>query len=303
MKHYLYLFISILFLSSSSFANVNNDLVVFCNDGERFTLILNGQRYNETPATTVKATSLNLKTYQVRIIFENKKKKDLNTNVYFYKTNKECVFGLNNKGKNKYTMDYVSDKDIIEVPVEEKPVTSNNTYQTNSTPVYTPTTTSPTKENNSLAVSTPLGKIGVNENGGVSLGGNLGNVNLNKNDKSGNLSIGKGTDAIVLHKVAKAGCSSPMTPLDFEALQKKIAKQTTDTTNLETAKALLDGSCLKTSQVKEVMQTLKHDETKLDYAKHAYSHTSDLNNYYQLKSELVADSKKEELQKFIKDSK
>jgi hypothetical protein len=301
MKHYLYLIITILFLSSSSYANVNNDLVVFCNDGERFTLILNGQRYNETPATTVKATSLNLKTYQVRIIFENKKKNDLNTNLYFYKTNKECVFGLNNKGKRKYTMDYVSDKDIIETPVEEKPVVSNNTYnQTYSTPVYTPTTT---KESSTLAVTTPLGKIGVNENGGLNLGGNLGNVNLNKNDKSGNLRIGKGTNAIELNKVAKTGCSNPMAPLDFEAMQKKITSQTTDTTKLETAKTLLQGSCLKTTQIKEVMQSLKHDETKLDYAKHAYSHTSDLNNYYQLKSVLVADSKKEELQKFIKDSK
>ena len=54
-------------------AQIVNNLVVFCNEGERFTLILNGVQQNQSPETNVRVVGLDLKVYQVKVIFENHK--------------------------------------------------------------------------------------------------------------------------------------------------------------------------------------------------------------------------------------
>lgn len=102
---------------------INNNLVVFCNDGERFTLIVNGLMENEKPETNVRVVNLDLKVYEVKVIFENPKMKPVNTNITFYRTNKECVFALNKKGRKKHTIDYVSEKDIIQEVVQQPQLT------------------------------------------------------------------------------------------------------------------------------------------------------------------------------------
>ena len=120
-------------------AQVINNLVVFCNEGERFTLILNGLKENQTPATNVRVEGLDLKVYQVRIIFENPKLKTHETTLTFYRTGKECIFALNKHGK-KHTMDYVSEKEIDgflnpavpQTPVVANPVIEQQTITTNT---------------------------------------------------------------------------------------------------------------------------------------------------------------------------
>jgi hypothetical protein len=59
-----------LLLTSFAFAQANN-LVVFSNDGYRFTLIVNGLRQNEKPETNVKVTGLTAPNYKVKVIFED----------------------------------------------------------------------------------------------------------------------------------------------------------------------------------------------------------------------------------------
>lgn len=105
-----------LFLCLSGSAQVLNNLVVFSNEGEKFTLILNGERYNNTPASSVKAENLTLTTYSVKIIFENKDYRDHDNTIRFYRTNKECVFGLKKKNKRRFTLEYISEKEIVPPP-------------------------------------------------------------------------------------------------------------------------------------------------------------------------------------------
>jgi hypothetical protein len=117
-------------------AQVINNLVVFCNEGERFTLILNGIKENQTPETNVRVEGLDLKVYQVKVIFENKKLKDHTSTLTFYRTGKECVFALNKHGK-KHTMDYVSEKEIDgflnpAVPQVVNPAVENQVITTNT---------------------------------------------------------------------------------------------------------------------------------------------------------------------------
>jgi hypothetical protein len=106
-------------------AQVNNNLVVFCNEPEPFTLILNGQKQNQEPQTSVWIGGLDLKVYEVKVIFVNTKLKDVNTTLTFYRTGKECVFALNKKGKKTHTLDYLSEKNIDSPVIKDPPVTTN----------------------------------------------------------------------------------------------------------------------------------------------------------------------------------
>jgi hypothetical protein len=126
-------------------AQIVNNLVVFSNEGQPFTLILDGLKENQTPATNVRVVGLDLKAYQVKVIFENKRLKDANTTITFFRTGKECVFGLNRKGKKKHTIDYVSEKEIdgfLDAQNQLNPPNTNlptNTQNLTSVPTTVPT--------------------------------------------------------------------------------------------------------------------------------------------------------------------
>ena len=106
------------FLAINGWAQVVNNMVVFCNDGEPFTLILNGERINMEPQTRVKAEGLTLKKYQTKVIFKNGNIKEANTTITFFNTGFECEFSLNKKGKKKYKIEYFTERKI---PVTAKP--------------------------------------------------------------------------------------------------------------------------------------------------------------------------------------
>jgi hypothetical protein len=59
-----------------------NNLVVFSQDGYKFTLIVNGLRQNEKPETNVKVTGLTASNYKVRVLFEDANLVPIDQNVY-----------------------------------------------------------------------------------------------------------------------------------------------------------------------------------------------------------------------------
>lgn len=305
-------------LSLSGRADVINDLIVFSNEGEKFILILNGERYNEVPAVRVTALGLTLPTYKVKVIFENKKLEDHNTTLYFYATGKEISFVLNKKGKKKHSMDYVSEKnmpgftpvtDNSDVGDQTTTDTDTGTNTTTETNTNTTNTTNPTNTNsdaNALSIKAGNLNIGLNEKGNIKLSSKEGDINLNTSDKSGDLSLGKGENAVNLHKKAvepKIGCASPMSDTDFTSLKESVVSQSSDDNKLIAANALMDKNCFTTAQVKEIMKLFSTDESRLDFGKKAYAYTSDLDNYSQLKDTFSADEKKKEFNAFVKEQK
>jgi len=63
--------LSILAVLSLTATAQKSNLVFFAENGEKFTIIMNGLKYNETPATNVKLTDLQTNVYKVRAIFED----------------------------------------------------------------------------------------------------------------------------------------------------------------------------------------------------------------------------------------
>jgi hypothetical protein len=64
----------ILMLSLTACTNLfaqNSNLIFFTENGERFTVILNGVRQNNSPETNVKITDLPAPSYKLKVIFDD----------------------------------------------------------------------------------------------------------------------------------------------------------------------------------------------------------------------------------------
>ena len=68
---------------------------------------------------------------------------------------------------------------------------------------------------------------------------------------------------------------------------------------LKISKQIIKNNCLNTTQVKAVMKLFGFEESKLDFAKAAYSRTTDKNNYYTVNDAFGFSQSIEELDNFI----
>jgi hypothetical protein len=126
-------------LSASLFAQ-NSNLIIFSEDGDEFTMFLNGIKQNDTPAANIKASELNADSYKVRLEFNNKSIPTLNKNVWFETKGEEYTFAVKQKNNGKYTLRFVSQtaisqqaeplitETVYETP-EESPETEEYTYE------------------------------------------------------------------------------------------------------------------------------------------------------------------------------
>jgi hypothetical protein len=75
-------------------------------------------------------------------------------------------------------------------------------------------------------------------------------------------------------------CTPSVSPQSFSQAKQSISAKSFEADKLSMAKQLAGSNCLKSSQVKEIMLLFSFEDSKLDFAKYAYHHTSDINNYY-----------------------
>ncbi len=90
-----------------------------------------------------------------------------------------------------------------------------------------------------------------------------------------------------------------MDPQSFKDAKQSIINASFDDTKLSTAKTILASNNVNTNQVIEICRLFSFENSKLDFAKFAYSKTVDPNNYYKVGSVLDFDSNKQALNDFI----
>ncbi|MGZ6539970.1 MAG: DUF4476 domain-containing protein, partial [Bacteroidia bacterium] len=67
---------------------------------------------------------------------------------------------------------------------------------------------------------------------------------------------------------------------------------------LTIAKQIIGNNCLLCSQIKELMELMSFEQTKLDLAKFAWSHNLDKGNYYKLNDAFSFESSINELNQY-----
>jgi len=92
---------------------------------------------------------------------------------------------------------------------------------------------------------------------------------------------------------------SAMSPADFAQAKEAVRNAAFSSSMLSTAKTILANNYLTTDQVIEICEIMSFDDTKLEFAKAAYSRVVDPSNYFRVANAFSFSSSKEEINKLI----
>jgi len=289
-----------LVLSFTAFAQNNvGHLTIFSEDGDRFFLILNGERQNDIPQTNLRIEDLNQPYYNAKIIFEDKTLMDISKNNLAL-TDADEIFSdvtykikrdKNNKSKMK--MNFFS-----MIPVQQHYVAPKNVYvmhygqpQPAMNVSQTTTTTTTAGSNMSVGMNT----------GGVNIGMN---VNIHEpvmTTQTTTTTSGSFDSHPMPGRGNERGCNRKfaMLPADFNSALATVKNQKFDDTRLKTAKQITSANCLSAGQIAKIAEVFGFEESKLDYAKFAYDHCTERENYFKLNNIFSFSSSVDELTSYI----
>lgn len=97
------------------------------------------------------------------------------------------------------------------------------------------------------------------------------------------------------------GCINayPMATNNFNSAMSSIRSTSFSDSQLKTAKQVATSNCLSTSQIVQICRIFSFEETKLDFAKFAYDHCTDPNNYFKVNEVFSFSSSSDDLNNYI----
>ena len=310
MKQYL-VFLIIVFLLFGLNTSINaqiRDLIVFSDQGNPFTLVLNGEEQNSEPLTNVKVTELTAPNYRVKIIFDDKSINSIEKNLYL-KPDYTVTYRIRDKKNGNKVLRFYSEELIVyglamgemfddsdepdngyadvNVNIEE-----NGTNSVLGMDVIA--------DDNNVSV-----RINVNgESVGVDIHADENSANAGYNDYHENGEYDENyvrTEEVYLLEGynGKIGCQWPMNPQEFARAKQSVNNKSFDSDKMIIAKQIISANCMLTNQVKQIVELFDFESDKLKFAKYAYSYTFDIENYYQVNDVFSFSSSIKELDQHI----
>jgi hypothetical protein len=325
-------------LSFASAQAQSSDIVVFSEMGEKFTLVIDGDVKNETPATRVVAKGIRNETPLVIVRVAVTGAPPVKQNA-FLEFGKEYTMKLttNKKGEYVLRMQGMTDLGTTATAVEDapKPTTfredppappagstmSTTTGATQSvsgggeqvtTTVQTVESEGADGDGENVNMSFGINGMGINMNVGVTNGtGTTQNTTTTRTTTTTTTVRGEPAPAPTPAPVAEPpvyrmpgytgpiGCAMPMSDGEFNDLKGSIASKSFEDSKMTMAKQVAKDRCFSAAQVKAMMGLFSFEESKLDFAKFAYDRTHDIGNYYKVNDAFSFESSIEELNEHI----
>ena len=274
-----------------------SNLIFFTENGERFSVVLNGMLQNEQPETNIKVTDLPAPSYKVKIVFDDPKLKEFNKTVY-----------LNPGTETTYAVKFIKKKGYTFRLMNTYPVMNESEMVPGQMIVgYHPQGVS----TNMGSATTIVNNTTINNNVSISANGKGNNVNVvNSNEGAGSQQAGSLTGLnnggannpspyVLPDYTGIYGCPRPMSPGDFQSAKGSISSKNFEDSKLTIAKQIIQSNCLLSSQVKEIMLLFTFEDSRLDFAKFAYAYTLDLGNYYKVNDAFTFESSIDDLNKYV----
>ena len=283
-------------------------LTIFSENGEKFYLILNGQRQNNIAQTNVRVDGLTQPNYTAKIIFEDKALPEISRNF------------LAVAGENHEMMDvtYKIKHDKNGLPKLSMMPTSFIPYQQTATPapdVYVvhygntepaPATTTISQTTNTTTAVVPANAVNVNVNG-INMGVTINDPNATAvqttttRTTTTTTEVEKASPAPAQTNAAPRGCNGSynMMPGDFQSAVNTLKGQSFDETKLSTAKQIAGKNCLSSGQITEICKLFGFEDNKLAFAKFAYDRCTDPQNYFKVSSVFSFSSNADDLNQYI----
>lgn len=295
------------------------NLTVFSEDGAKFYLELNGERYNTDAQTNVRIEELPNPYYSCKIVFEDPKLPVLtkdNLMVADYEGKMQDVtYRIKTDKKGKKSLKFYSF-----VPAQQNIVRPANTcvYRYGRpnhmivdaggrmTETVTVQQTTTTGDSYGMSVNAPGMSVNVNMPAGnavtttttttsTSTSYGYGDGGGRRDDRYDDRH-GRGRD----DRRRDDRCRHAMAERDFNQAKTAIEETSFDDTRLSTAKQIVETNCLDANQVAALVKLMKFDDSQLDLAKHAYGYCIDPGNYFKVVNVLKFDSSKDELNEYIR---
>lgn len=302
MKKIFLLVFVIIFKLNSSFAQ-NSNLILFTEQGEQFTVILNGIKQNAKPETNVKVTGLNAPNYKMKVIFENKSIPDMDKTVYL-EPGSEVTYSIKKNASAVYTIRLQSAVPVAEAAPSRAGESVVVYHSTPAVTQQTTTTTTSYGEPDNVNVNLGIGGVGINMN--VSGMDTYGSSQTTTTTTHTTTTYSNSEPEQPKQKVyvmpgynGAVGCPWPLSHQDFNGVKNSISSKSFDDTKLTIAKQVISSNCLLSAQVKEIMLLFSFEDTRLDLAKYAYGYTFDIGNYYQINDAFTFSSSIDELNSYI----
>ncbi len=297
----LLLFFILLVIAQAAHAQwrPTGNLNVFSEDGDRFYLILNGERYNDVPQTNVRIEELPNPYYSCKIIFENSRIPSISkNNLMVADVNgqfQDVSYRIKKDRKGRNVLRFYSN-----IPIQQNMIRPTNcvTYRYGVPNVI---------------ISGP----------GFDAQINMRNRNRYQPDEytydPDEYTYRRETyrtdpyqnypqDRYHQHDDRHhnrpqnnpyGGCRMVMNSADFAAALNTIGSSSFDQTKLSTAKQIVSSNCMSSSQITQVMNQFGFESSKLDFAKYAYSFCADPNNYFKVNNAFGFESSKTALNQYI----
>jgi hypothetical protein len=297
-----------MFLSVAAQPQPVGHLTIFSEDGDKFTLILNGEKQNNTPQTNLRVEDLTQDYYNAKVIFADATLGEISKN-YLPITDangvkQDVTYKIKkNKNNGKMTLNFFS-----MTPVVQGYVAPSNVYVVHSGQPQTVVTTTPATTTVTQTTTTVTGgnTVGANVNvGGVNVGVTINDPLLNgsvtQTTTTTHTTTSSNTTSTNNNQPVVVSCrnASPMSSSDFSSALTSVKNQGFDETRLKSAKQIAGSNCLNTSQIKQLCQVFGFEETKLDFAKFAYDHCTEPNNYFKINDVFGFSSSVDELNDYV----
>ena len=281
-------------------AKAQGCITIFSEDGDRFFLVLNGVKQNPSAQANVRVDGLTNDYYNAKVIFEDGTKPEISKNIpvkdmgtgqfgemtYKIKKNKDGELKIRYYSATPVPVNYTPPADMYSMHYGQ-PAPATTVSQT------TVTTTSGNSGNGSVSFGTPGGGVNINiqDPNGTTTTQTTTTTTYNQSSQGGGVGIQPIT--------ANSGCQYPMERGSFGSAKATVANASFEDTKLSTAKSILASNCMSTDQVMAICQLFGFEETKLAFAKFAYSKTTDPGNYFKVSNIFSFDASKTDLNNFI----
>lgn len=277
----LFLITSLLLLFSHVSTGQSSNLVIFSENGERFSVVLNGVLQNSSPETNIKVTGLPAPTYKLRIIFENPELPKVDRNLTLSR-DLEVTYCIKKNSKNQYVLRFQNQVKLSQAlpPARSQLIIP---YSVNPGPSH------------QLAMQNQTTTTTVNN---VNISGSTVNINVTS-EVNASQSEERHEHYVMPGYNGRVGCPNPLTPLDFEKVKQTISDKSFEDSKLQIAKQVTTSNCLFASEVKEIMELFSFEKSRLDFAKFAYKFTYDIGNYYTINDAFHFESSIKELNDYI----
>ncbi len=270
----------------------NSVLSIFSENGEPFFLILNGIKQNLTPQSKIRVEYLPKYQNDVQIMFPSGRTQPIRRTVNIADpidgkaVNLTLRISRGRGGMARLKFHRMSECDRnYHGPRDEyvmyygKPQQINTVTETTfMDPItgqwITETTTTTTTDNN----------YGQHHNNGQYGGGQNGNYGGGRNNN---------------YTPPPPPMPMEMDARSFNDAKQSISSASFENTKLSTARTIINGNYMSTGQIMEVCRLFSFENTKMTFAKDAYSRCTDPQNYYKVASVMDFDSNKKALNDFI----